>query len=122
MDDATHHVYEALWVPEENSWTVMRVQGGPPDRSHPSQVGRALGQLGIERILARWTHGPRRRLQDSGARVRRSVCAILQMAPLPPGAAMASSPFFARRVCRTGKVSGAGVRRVRPVRIGPAAG
>jgi len=79
MDDATNRVYEALLVPEENTWSVMRVlydcireqgvfcslytdrashfaftpeQGQPVDRSRHTQVGRALKQLGIEHILA----------------------------------------------------------------------
>jgi len=79
MDDATNRVYEALLVPEENTLSVMQVlsdcirkngvfcaiytdrashfgytpkQGGPVDRSRPSQVGRALEQLQIQHIFA----------------------------------------------------------------------
>jgi len=85
MDDATSRVYEALLVPEENTWSVLRVvrdcirvhgvfcalytdrashfvhtpvQGQPPDRSRLTQVGRALRRLGIEQILA---HSPQAR-------------------------------------------------------------
>ena len=79
MDDASNRVYEALLVPEENTWSVMRVLydciwkhgvfcslytdrashfaftpvgGGPVDKSRRTQVGRALEQLGIEHILS----------------------------------------------------------------------
>lgn len=85
MDDATNRVYEALLVPEENTWSVMRVlydcirqhgvfcslytdrashfaftpaQGQPPDRERLTQVGRALRQLGVDHILA---HSPQAR-------------------------------------------------------------
>lgn len=84
MDDATNEVYEALLVPEENTWSVLRalhdcirkhgvfcslytdkashfaitkVQG-QTDQTRLSQVGRALHQLGIEHILA---HSPQAR-------------------------------------------------------------
>lgn len=57
-------------IQEFVEWTVMRVQGGPPDRGHPSQVGRALRQLGIEHIPARWTVPA-----DSGAAQRGFRCA-----------------------------------------------
>jgi transposase len=85
MDDASNEVYEALLVPEENTWSVMRVlydcirrhgvfcslytdqashfvftppKGQPPDPHHLTQVGRALKQLGIEHIRA---HSPQAR-------------------------------------------------------------
>lgn len=85
MDDATSEVYEALLVPEENTWSVMRVvydcirrhgvfcslytdkashfaftpaKGQPPDPHHRTQVGRALDLLGIEHIRA---HSPQAR-------------------------------------------------------------
>lgn len=85
MDDASNRVYEALLVPEENTWSVMRVlydciqrhgvfcslytdrashfawtpsAGQAPDRNHRTQVGRALEQLGVEHILA---HSPQAR-------------------------------------------------------------
>jgi transposase len=79
MDDATNQVYGALLVPEENTVTVMHVlrecirkhgvfcalytdrashfaytpvAGGAVDKGRPTQVGRALRQLGIQHILA----------------------------------------------------------------------
>ena len=85
MDDASNRVYEALLVPEENTWSVMRVlhdcirrhgifcslytdrashfaftpvQGQPPDKGRLTQVGRALRQLGVDHILA---HSPQAR-------------------------------------------------------------
>lgn len=85
MDDATNRVYEALLVPEENTWSVLRVldgcirrhgvfcalytdrashfvhtpvQGKPPDKNRLTQLGRALHQLGVEHILA---HSPQAR-------------------------------------------------------------
>lgn len=84
MDDATNEVYEALLVPEENTWSVMRVLQdcirkhgvfcalytdkashfavtrvqGETDKTRQTQVGRALRQLGIEHILA---HSPQAR-------------------------------------------------------------
>jgi transposase len=85
MDDASNRVYEALLVPEENTWSVMRVlydciqrhgvfcslytdrashftwtpgPKEPRDPRHRTQVGRALEQLGVEHILA---HSPQAR-------------------------------------------------------------
>ena len=85
MDDATNRVYQALLVPEENTWSVLRVlrdcirvhgvfcalytdrashfaytpaHGGPPDHNRLTQVGRALRRLGIQQILA---HSPQAR-------------------------------------------------------------
>jgi len=77
IDDATSEVYSAYLVPQEGTLTVMRglkevlqreglfcslytdrgehffhtpKAGGPVDRSRPTQIGRALAQLGIEAI------------------------------------------------------------------------
>ena len=79
MDDATSEVYYAQLVPQESTETVLAAlratvrtkgvfcalysdrashfvftpqAGGKPDPSHPSQVGRALAQLGIDLIPA----------------------------------------------------------------------
>lgn len=79
MDDATSQVYWAELVEEEDTASVLRGlkavvesrgvfcslytdrashfvhtphAGGPPDRSRPTQVGRALEELGVEHIVA----------------------------------------------------------------------
>src|SRR6266702_457392 len=50
FDDATSEVYDVQLVEEESTATVMA--GGPVDRQKPTQIARALEQLGIELILA----------------------------------------------------------------------
>lgn len=77
MDDATSEIYSAFFVPEEGTASTLRAlleviseqglfsslyadrgshywhtpqAGGKVDKGHPTQVGRALGQLGIELI------------------------------------------------------------------------
>jgi transposase len=79
LDDATSEVYSAILVPEEGTASSFRAlaevtadkglfcslytdrgshyfhtpkAGGGVDRQHPTQVGRALAQLGIEHIAA----------------------------------------------------------------------
>ena len=79
LDDATSAIYSAILVAEEGTASSFRalaevvgtqglfcalytdrgghyfhtpVAGGPVDREHPTQVGRALAQLGIEHIAA----------------------------------------------------------------------
>jgi hypothetical protein len=79
FDDATSEVYDARLVPEESTETVMSalkatverqgvfcalyadrashlvytpVAGAGPDRDYPTQIGRALEQLGVELIAA----------------------------------------------------------------------
>ena len=79
LDDATNAVYSGILVPEEGTASSLRalaevvadrglfcslytdrgshyfhtpVAGGGVDREHPTQVGRALAQLGIEHIAA----------------------------------------------------------------------
>lgn len=79
LDDATSAIYSALLVEEEGTASSFRAlgeviadkglfcalytdrgghyfhtpaAGGPIDREHPTQVGRALAQLGIEHIAA----------------------------------------------------------------------
>ncbi len=79
FDDATSEVYDARLVPEESTETVMAalkatverqgvfcalyadrashlvytpVAGAGPDRDYPTQIGRALEQLGVELIAA----------------------------------------------------------------------
>jgi transposase len=79
LDDATSEVYSAIMVPEEGTASSFRAlaevvadkglfcslytdrgghyfhtptAGGGVDRQHPTQVGRALAQLGIEHIAA----------------------------------------------------------------------
>ena len=79
MDDATSEVYSGFFVPEEGTMSTLRAlgevigerglfcslytdrgshywhtpeAGGGVDRDNPTQVGRALGQLGIEPIAA----------------------------------------------------------------------
>lgn len=79
LDDATSEVYHAQLVEQESTATVMAAlkevivtqglfcslysdrgshffhtpkAGGPPDRDRKTQIGRALGQLGIEMIPA----------------------------------------------------------------------
>src|SRR3954451_3015716 len=79
MDDATNEIYAAFLVPEEGTASTFRAllevfgqhglplslytdrgshyfhtpeAGGPVDRKHPTQVGRALAHLGVEHIAA----------------------------------------------------------------------
>jgi len=79
LDDATSAIYSAFLVAEEGTASSFRaltevvgtqglfcalytdrgghyfhtpVAGGPVDREHPTQVGRALAQLGIEHVAA----------------------------------------------------------------------
>jgi transposase len=79
MDDATNTIYSAFLVPEEGTASTFRAllevfgqhglplslytdrgshyfytpeAGGPVDRKSPTQVGRALAQLGVEHIAA----------------------------------------------------------------------
>jgi len=85
MDDATSEIYSAFLVPEEGTASTFRglseafaarglplslytdrgshyfhtpEAGGPVDRKTPTQVGRALAQLGIDHIAA---HSPQAR-------------------------------------------------------------
>ena len=79
MDDATNEVYSAFFVEEEGTWSSLRgvretiekqglfcsfysdrgshywhtpEAGGKVDKANPTQFGRALDELGIERIAA----------------------------------------------------------------------
>lgn len=79
MDDATNEVYSAFFVDEEGTWSSLQgveetiekkglfcsfysdrgshywhtpEAGGKVDKSNPTQFGRALDELGIERIAA----------------------------------------------------------------------
>lgn len=79
MDDATNEVYSAFFVEEEGTWSSLQgvretiekkglfcsfysdrgshywhtpEAGGKVDKSNPTQFGRALDELGIERIAA----------------------------------------------------------------------
>lgn len=79
LDDATSEIYSAFFVEEEGTASTFRAllevfqakglpcalytdrgshyfhtptQGGPVDKTRPTQVGRALAQLGIEQIAA----------------------------------------------------------------------
>jgi transposase len=79
MDDATNEIYSAFLVAEEGTASTFRAllevfgghglplslytdrgshyfhtpeAGGPVDRKHPTQVGRALAHLGVEHIAA----------------------------------------------------------------------
>jgi transposase len=49
---ATHGVPQALYT-DRAGWAAHTPKsGGPVDRDHPTQVGRALARLGVEHILA----------------------------------------------------------------------
>jgi len=81
MDDASSEVYSAFFVPEEGTWSSFQgvretieqrglfcsfysdrgshywytpEAGGKVDKRRPTQFGRALDELGIERIAAYW--------------------------------------------------------------------
>jgi len=97
MDDATGAIYSAFLVEEEGTASTFRglsevfsqhglpmslytdrgahyfhtpKAGGEIDRSHPTQVGRALSQLGVEPIGAYSPHRPSRDGRPSGHPLR----------------------------------------------------
>jgi transposase len=49
---ATHGVPQALYTDRARWAAYTPKSGGPIDRDHPTQVGRALARLGVEHILA----------------------------------------------------------------------
>jgi hypothetical protein len=93
MDDATGAIYSAFLIEEEGTASTFRglsevfsrhglpmslytdrgahyfhtpKAGGEVDRGHPTQVGRALEQLGVEHIGAYSPHSPSRDGRPSG--------------------------------------------------------
>ena len=100
MDDATGAIYSAFLVEEEGTASTFRglsevfsqhglpmslytdrgahyfhtpKAGGEIDRGHPTQVGRALAQLGIEHIGAYSPHSPSRDGRPFGRPLREAV-------------------------------------------------
>ncbi len=103
MDDATVAIYSAFLVEEEGTASTFRglnevfsqhglpmslytdrgahyfhtpKAGGEIDRSHPTQVGRALEQLGVEHIGAYSPHSPSRDGRPSGRPLLEAVQSV----------------------------------------------
>jgi len=113
MDDATSEIYSAVFVAEEGTLSTFSAldevigerglfcalyadrgshywhtpkAGGKVDKDNPTQVGRALGQLGIELIAA---YSPE-------ARGTRNACSVLCKSAYPRRCAWPGSPQWTR--------------------------